>query len=144
MTFFGSKKKSEGVKQVQVETPRKDPLRELVPNNEKMFVALQTFLLGDPDRQLPMLGSVDSLSLKAEAENTKGDKWKARIDYETAAKIEIYKENREDAEKFLRHAEELAEEGGQNLAMLEILLTNMDEVMRISKMYYHSNPNRKK
>jgi len=138
MTFFGSKKKAEGKSQVQLQVPKKDPLRELVPSDEKLYLALQTFLLGDPNRQLPMLGSVDTLSLKAEEEKAKGDKWKARINYETAARIDIYKEDREGAEKFLRQAEEFAEDGGQNRVMLETLLTNMDEVMRISKLYYSS------
>jgi hypothetical protein len=138
MTFFGSKKKAEGKSQVQLQVPRKDPLRELVPNDEKLYLALQTFLLGDPNRQLPMLGSVDSLSLKADEERAKGDKWKARINYETAARIEIFIEDRAGAEKFLRQAEEFAEVGGQNRVMLETLLKNMDEVMRISKMFYSS------
>ena len=144
MTFFGNKKKSEGVRQTQVQVPKKDALRDLVPNDEKMYIALQTFLLGDPERQLPMLGSVDSLLTRGDEDKAKGNMWKARINYETAAKIEIYKNNKEDAAKFLRLAEGLTESGETNRAMLGTLLENMDRVMEISKLYYAPSAHQKK
>jgi hypothetical protein len=134
MTFFGNKKKSEGARQIPVQVAKKDTLRDLVPNDEKMYMALQTFLLGDPERQLPMLGNVDSLLARGDEDKATGNKWKARINYETAAKIEIYKNNKEDAEKFLRLAEALTESNEVNRAMLSTLLENMDRVMRFQSV----------
>ncbi len=144
MTFFGNKKKSTGASQIPVQVVKKDILRDLVPNDEKLYIALQTFLLGDPTRQLPMLGSVDSLLTKGDEDKAKGNNWKARLNYETAAKIEIYKNNREDAEKFLRLAEGIAESNEANRVLLGTLLENMDRVMEISKVYYALSGHQKK
>jgi hypothetical protein len=144
MTLFGNKKKPEGALQVPVQVVKKDILRDQVPNDEKMYLALQTFLLGDPARQLLMLGSVDSLLTKGDEDKAKGNNWRARINYETAAKIEIYKNNKEDAEKFLRLAEGLTDSNEANRVILRTLLENMDRVMEISKQYYASLAHQKK
>src|ERR1700730_7574244 len=102
MTFFGSKKKKpEAAKLVQQQvlvTPS-SRLKDFIPNDEKMFVALQNFLLADPERQVAMLGDTDLLVTKGDAAKARGDKLVARMSYETAAKIEIYKQNKESAEK---------------------------------------------
>ena len=137
MTLFG-KKNSQVVKQVAVEqVPKKITLKDLVPNNEKLYEALQTFLLADPKRQLPLLGSTDLLLARGNEERANGDNSKARFDYETAAKIELYNQNKEEFGKFLRLANETSANGERGKDLLETMLAKLDEAMRISKEYYH-------
>src|ERR1700733_12328082 len=77
MPLFGNKRKSETANQLQEQVPKKPTLKDLVPNDQNMYLALQTFLLGDPVRQLPMLGSTDSLLAKGDQEREKGELSKA-------------------------------------------------------------------
>jgi hypothetical protein len=95
---------------------------------------MQTFLLGDPERQLPMLGSTDTLLAKGDQEKANGEKLRARMNYETAAKVEIYKQDKEGVEKCLRLAIEVTENEDRK-ALLNTMLANLDEVLRISKLY---------
>ena len=134
MTLFGNgKRNSQPIKEVK---PAKITLRDLVPNDEKLFAAMQTFLLGDPKRQLPLLGTADSLQIKGDQEKSRGENSRARFDYETAAKIELYRMNKETFEKFLRLASDVTESGDRDKVLLETLIANEDEALRISKEYY--------
>jgi hypothetical protein len=137
MTLFGNGKKNSRAVIVEPNPiPKSISLRDLVPNNEKLYEAMQTFLLGDPKRQLPLLGSTDSLLIKGDQEKSSGDNSRARFDYETAAKIELYRRNKETFEKFLRLASSVTENGDRDKAFLETLIANEDEALRISKEYY--------
>lgn len=60
----------------------------------------------------------------------------ARADYETAAKIEIYKQNKEDAISCLKLAEAVSEEQQHQ----ETMLADIDGVLRIYKAYQSSIP----
>jgi len=134
MTLFGNgKRNSQPIKEVK---PAKITLRDLVPNDEKLFAAMQTFLLGDPKRQLPLLGTTDSLQIKGDQEKSRGENSRARFDYETAAKIELYRMNKETFEKFLRLASGVTDSGDRDKVLLETLIANEDEALRISKEYY--------
>ncbi|HXQ91375.1 MAG TPA: hypothetical protein VN739_00105 [Nitrososphaerales archaeon] len=144
MPLFGSKHKPEAAKQIQEQVPKKLTLKDLVPNDEKMYLALQTFLLGDPERQLPMLGNTDALLAKGDQDKANGEKLKARMNYETAAKIEIYKQNKELVEKSLRLSKEVTENVDPRRELLETMLANIDEVLRISKLYSNSVAHRNK
>jgi hypothetical protein len=139
MTLFGNgKKSSQVIKQITTEQPaKKIGLKDFIPNNEKLYDALQTFLLGDPKRQLPLLGSVDSLLEKANEQRANGENLQARLNYETAAKIELYRQNKEGLEKFLRLANEMSRNGERNKPLIETMLANVDEALRISKEYYY-------
>jgi hypothetical protein len=135
MTFFGNKKKTPKQTVQQVVVTPSSRLKDFIPNDEKMFAALQNFLLADPERQVAMLGATDSLLAKGDAAKAKGDKLVARMNYETAAKIEIYKQNRDTAEKSIRLANEVSERNDLHRASYETMLGNMNEVMRVSKLY---------
>jgi hypothetical protein len=144
MTFFGSKKpKTPKQAAQQVAVTPSSSLKDFIPNDEKMFVALQNFLLADPERQLAMLGTTDALLAKGDAANVKGEKLVARMNYETAAKIEIYKQNKDTAEKAIRLANEVSEMNDPHRASYEAMLGNMDEVMRVSKLYSASIAHKK-
>jgi hypothetical protein len=144
MTLFGNKRKSEAVKLVQEQVPTPSSrLKDFIPNDEKMYSALQNFLLADPERQLPLLGETNSLLTKGDAARAKGEKLTARMSYETAAKIAIYKQEKDSAEKYIRLAKEVTEVEDPHQASFETMLGNMNEVLRISKLYSDSLSHRK-
>ena len=115
-------------------------LKGLVANNQRMYYALQNFLLGAPDRQIPLLGEVSLLLARGDAFRAKGNSMAARVDYETAAKIEIYKQNKESARNCLVRAEEVSEKEQAHYEFQETMLADMDDVLRISKTYQSSFP----
>jgi hypothetical protein len=113
-------------------------LKGLVTNNQRMYYALQNFLLVAPERQIPRLGEVSLLLARGDAFRAKGNNMAARVDYETAAKIEIYKQNKDSARNCLVRAQEVSEKEQSHHEFQETMLADMDEVLRISKTYQSS------
>lgn len=111
-------------------------LKELVAKDEKMYHALQNFLLAGGDGQIARLGKVGDLLAKGDSAKAKGNNRSARVDYETAAKIEIYNQNRESARNCLILAESVSDKGETHHEFHETMLADMDEVLRISKAYH--------
>ena len=68
----------------------------------------------------------------------------ARADYEIAAKIEIYKQNKESARTFLVLAEGVSEKGQPHYEYQETMLADMDTVMRISNEFQDFVPHQLK
>jgi len=110
-------------------------LQELVADDPKMYVALQNFLLAEPERQLPLLDNVSTLLSKGDTAKANGNNQTARADYEVAAKIEIYKQNKESAKSFLVRAEQVTDLASEHIAFQKTMLADMDKVLRISKAY---------
>ncbi len=110
-------------------------LKDIVGNNQKMYEAMETFLLASPERQLPQLGEVSSLLAKGDLAKEIGNNMEACADYETAVKIEIYKQNEDSARSCLISADGVSEKDQRNHNFHETMLADMDEVMRISKAY---------
>jgi hypothetical protein len=110
-------------------------LKGLVANNQRMYYALQSFLLVAPERQIPRLGEVSLLLARGDAFRANGNNMAARVDYETAAKIEIYKQNKDSARNCLVRAQEVSEKEQSHHEFQETMLADMDEVLRISKGY---------
>lgn len=110
-------------------------LQKLVSDDPKMLAALQNFLIVDPERQLPLLDNVETLLAKGNAARDQGFDQAARADYEIAAKIEIYKQNKESAASFLVLAEGVSEKLGAHFQYQETLLADMDKALRISLAY---------
>lgn len=142
----------EKVEQVQTEhteeeQKRKDDLeryadkrlKELVSSNE-MYRAIELFLLGDPKRQIEQLGDVESLLKNGDYAKQRSDNVKARYSYETAAKIELYRQNKESLRRFLVLAQEVTDENDKHQGFQRTLLDNLDEVLRVSKQYYQIAP----
>jgi hypothetical protein len=111
------------------------PLESLVTDDPKMYAALQNFLIVDPERQIPLLDNVTTLLAKGDAAKAQGNNQTARADYEIAAKIEIYKQNKDSATSFLVLAEGVSDEKLQHFGFQETMLADMDKVLRISKAY---------
>lgn len=111
-------------------------LKELVANNQKMYFALQTFLLAGGARQMVQLGEIAPLLARGNSSKADGNTRSALVDYETAAKIEIYNQNEEGARNCLILAESVSDKGQPHHEFLETMLADMDEVLRISKAYH--------
>ncbi len=112
-------------------------LKALV-SDEDMYYAMENFLLADPERQIPLLGDMESLISKGDEAKSTGSKVIARTNYETAAKIEIYKQNKEGAKRCLGLAQQVTDEGDKHLDYQRKLMENLDEVLRVSKAYYET------
>jgi len=110
-------------------------LQGLVSDDPKMFAALQNFLIVDPERQIPLLDSVTTLLTKGNTARDQGFNQAARADYEIAAKIEIYKQNKASAANFLVLAEGVSDKLEKHFEYQQTMLSNMDKVLRISMAY---------
>ncbi len=108
-------------------------LKKLVADDPKMYSALENFLIVDPERQLPLLDDASTLLAKGNTAKASGNNQTARVDYEVAAKIEIYKQNKESARSFLVLAEEVTDEAEAHYSFQKTMLADMDKVLRISK-----------
>ena len=109
-------------------------LRELTAGNQKLYDALGHYFLADPRRQIEQLGSPQELEVKAKDALSKGDKSSAFIDYDYAAKIEIYKGNGENAIKYIQEADALTEKPDEH-ERHQTLLSNMDKAIEYSREY---------
>jgi hypothetical protein len=136
MNFFHRFPKQEAVKMQAMGIPSPiSPLVKLVIEDPKLYGALQNFLIVDPKRQLPLFDDVSSLLSKGDAAKAQGNNLTARVDYEVAAKIEIYKQNKDSATSFLVLAEGVTDRGEQHFGYQETMLADMDKVLQISKAY---------
>ena len=111
------------------------PLENLVTDEPKMYAALQNFLIVDPERQIPLLDSVSALSARGDASKAEGNSLSARADYEVAAKIEIYRQNKVSAMNFLVLAESVSDKKLEHFGYQQTMLANMDKVLSISRAY---------
>ena len=111
------------------------PLENMVADDPKMYSALENFLIVDPERQLPLLDDVSMLLAKGDTAKADGNNQRARVNYEVAAKIEIYKQNRESAKNFLDLAETVTDQAAEHYAFQKTMLADMDKVLSISKAY---------
>ena len=130
----------EKAKRQEEENAKNQQLDNLVKeeaSNERVYKALENFLLADPQRQLPQLGGVEAQLAAAEAAKSEGNKEVVRGRYEMAAKIEIYNGDKESARKDIDLAEQFTEaQDAEHREIHKTLLSHMDEVMKISSDYY--------
>lgn len=102
---------------------------------------MQNFLIISPQKQIPQPGRVSLLIAKGDAAKSIGKNLEARVDYETAARIEIFKQNKESARNCLELAEGVSENSSQHHEFHETMLADMDEVLRVSKAFQSSATN---
>jgi hypothetical protein len=114
-------------------------LRQLVRTDE-MYKAIEYFLLGDPVRQIAQLGDVGGLLKTGDEAKQNNDSTKSRYSYETAAKIELYRGEKESLRKFLILAQEVTSETDKYFKFQQTILDNIDDALRIAKDYYNTVP----
>jgi hypothetical protein len=110
-------------------------LKSLVKTDE-MYFALEYFLLGDPERQISQLGDTETLMHEGNEAKTKNENVSARTNYETAAKLEIYKGNKDAARRCLLMAQEVTDRDDKRFRLMTTLIDNMDEAISVAKSYY--------
>ena len=146
MPLFSKGRKGEEnqkIKEEQLKDERTSRLKQLIPENPKLYQAMSNFILADPENQIRQLGGSDSLLTMGNEAVSHKDKFTARLNYEYAAKIEIYKQNKDSVRKFLLLAEEVSEKVDPHREFRETLLANIAEVIRISKLYFdHATPDK--
>jgi hypothetical protein len=111
-------------------------LQELIPNDRRLFVAMEYFLLASPTRQLSQLGDMDSLKKEGDRAKSAGDKITARINYESAAKVALYEGDREAFESLLKLADNVTSGSDDYAQFHRTLLDHIDEAVRIADEYY--------
>jgi len=116
-------------------------LKDLVVGNQRLYFAMQSFLITSPARQIPQLGGASLLVAKGDAAKAVGKNLEARVDYETAARIEIFEQHKESARNCLQLADGVSENTSQHHEFHETMLANMDEVLRVSKAFQSSATN---
>jgi hypothetical protein len=114
-------------------------LHELAPNDE-MYDAMENFLLGDPKGQIETLGSEAVVIERGDSAKSGGHGLIARAEYETAAKIAIYNQNKEAAVKALNLAMEVTDSTTQHWNFQKTILAEIDEFLRIARDYYSTVP----
>jgi hypothetical protein len=111
-------------------------LRALIPDDPKLLVAMEYFLLASPTRQLSQLGDRESLKKARDGARAAGDDMTARIDYESAAKIALYEGDRGAFEDLLSLAEKVTSSRDNFAELHRILLNNVDGALGIADEYY--------
>jgi hypothetical protein len=127
--------KKDEVRSQKSEGSRSEKLKDLCRGNESLYEAMQNFLLLNPKSQIPQLGETDSLIQKGNVAVANGRKLEARVDFETAARIEISRLNNENTRKCLLLADQVTESDTAR-RYPATLLENLDKVMEISRSYY--------
>jgi hypothetical protein len=96
--------KKDEVRSEKSQESRSERLKDLCEGNGSLYEAIQNFLLLDPKSQIPQLGETDSLIQKGNMAVANGRKVEARVDFETAARIEIFRLNREETRKSCKNS----------------------------------------
>jgi hypothetical protein len=112
-------------------------LVDIAPDsNPKLREALENFLLLEPEKQIPQLGEAKTFLNEGNAKKATGNRLLARVNYEIAAKIELYKGNKDGVTECLHLARDVTDEGDKHREFHDVILSNLDEVFRISREYY--------
>jgi hypothetical protein len=123
------------VEEEQANPPQRPSLEKLVAKDRDLYQALEFFLLASPKRQLMQEGEPASIKEVADEARLSGNNLSARINYESAAKMALYEQDREALKELL----ELAD-GVTNVERFRgyhrAILQNLDEAIRIAKEYY--------
>jgi len=135
--MFLRKKKDKGQKEKQSAQSR-DFVRELCGSNEELYNAMSYALLLSPERLLE-LRSIDALSKSADDAKKGGDQTRARISYETAAKLALWKGQPSVARDYFKKALDVSE-SQQRKTIFDTVLHQMDEVARLAAKYYETKP----
>jgi hypothetical protein len=122
-------------KEARILEKTNERLRDLVPNDE-IYEAMENFLLGDPENQIQLLGNPAEILSKGDEAGSKGEDLIARAQYETLAKVAIYKQDKTLVKKSLDLAGRVTNPSDRHARMQKTILNNLDQVVAIAKDYY--------
>lgn len=127
----------ENEKEIKIIEKTNERLRDLAPN-DRIYEAMENFLLGDPENQIQLLGTKDEILGKGDEAKNKGEDLIARAQYETMAKVAIYKQDSELARKSLDLAAQVTDPSDRHARMQKTIQNNMDQVINIARDYYRT------
>ncbi|HKW05880.1 MAG TPA: hypothetical protein VJN71_11315 [Nitrososphaerales archaeon] len=137
MKIFHRKSIVENGKPSLSSTRQDDPLRTLCQGDETMYQALSLFVLLNPEGQAQLGGSPSELAERARKFLSQGNKLGARINFEVAARLGIYLQDRQGAQMMLEQAASVTDDS-ERLRIHKYLLSNLDTAMRIALEFYRS------
>ena len=114
-----------------------DSLSVLCQGDEELHYAMSYFLYLKPEEQIARIGAPELQVQTAMEAMERGDRTMAVVDYETAARIELYRGNKENVRMYLEKAQGLQDGDGRE--RLATLLSNLEKVMTIAKRYYRQD-----
>ncbi|MDH2900106.1 MAG: hypothetical protein PXY39_03970 [archaeon] len=114
-------------------------LKSLVSSHE-MYVAMENFLLGNPERQILALGDLESVLQVGKEAKSKDDLLGARTNFETAAKLELYKQHKDGLRDCLILSQDVTDESDKHFGYQRTILDNTDEALHVAKVYYEKIP----
>ena len=124
-------------KETKIIEKTNERLRDLAPTDQ-IYEAMENFLLGDPENQIPLLGEPGEIMEKADEAKEKGEDLIARAQYETTAKVAIYRQDKDLAKTSLEDAEQVTDPADRHAQMQKTILENLDQVVQIAKDYYRT------
>jgi hypothetical protein len=116
------------------------PLRELIPDDQALYEAMEHFLLASPRRQADQLGDRAGVRKSADEAKAAGKTMQARVDYESAAKLALYYHDKEDFIRMLELADAMTTERESFSQFHRTLLNNVDRAMEIADKYFAGFP----
>jgi hypothetical protein len=127
--------KIEKQKEIRIIEKTNERLKQLVPN-DVMYEAMENFLLGDPENQIPQLGVPADIIAKWSQQTSQGESITARVEYETAAKVAIYEQDPNLVRNSLELASSVTNPNDRHARMQRTILDNLNDVIRIASEYY--------
>ena len=127
--------KIEREKETRIIEKTNERLKELVPD-DNLYEAMENFLLGDPENQIPQLGVPAEILANGDEESNKGEDLMARAKFETSAKVALYKQEPSMVKKSLELAIKVTNPNDKHARMQTTILDNLNQVIRIARDYY--------
>ena len=136
-TLGGREEEVERRVELEQERPAKrPPLESLVPRDDELFAAMEFILLGSPERQILQGGDLPILEQVAQGAAESGNGTRARIEYESAARVAFFEQKKDKLREMLERAEEFSAPDTSFSSMHKILLKNIDRAMSVGREFY--------
>jgi hypothetical protein len=114
--------------------PEHDLVKELCGSDQRLYNAMTYVLLLNPERLLELRG-IEAFAKAGEEAAKAGDKTRARISYETAGKLALWKRDASGAKQFFKKSLDVAE-SDERKTIYETVLDKIDEVVSVAAKYY--------
>jgi hypothetical protein len=124
---------------VETQKARADVLREACSKDPELYDALKGFLFINPQMIEISLGKASYWLTNGNAARSKGNNREAIADYETAARIACYENDKDAMVRALSLVQEICTEPTKR-EMNQVLLTKPDRALEIAMIHYKAIP----
>jgi len=111
-------------------------LESFIKDDPALLEAMEFFLLLRPEDSTLELGEPGSLKVRGDEARAAGDDVTARILYESAAKIALYRQRKDEFRDLLALAGEVTAPGDRFDGFHRTLLRELDEAVRVAGEFY--------